>query len=78
MTENEAIAIANRYVRDHYESECQPVEVHFIVKDKEPSYWWVSYGTWVHYPEETAKGTITDDGSLVLLIIDSTGIVSEV
>ena len=73
MTESDAIARANRYVLEHQYVEFEPVEVHCVRRPESPVYWWISYGTGIYYPAETAAGATVDDGTYILKVDDATG-----
>jgi hypothetical protein len=76
MTEAEAIERANKYVWEHQHIATKPVEVHLVQRAKLPAYWWVSFGTSVYYPSETAAGEVIDDGAYIVKVDDMTGKVS--
>jgi hypothetical protein len=77
VTECEAVERANTYLLQLRGIEAKPVEVHLIHLSNSPSYWWISYGTAILYPKETAAGVIVDDGNFILRVDDVSGKVSE-
>jgi hypothetical protein len=76
MSEVEAIERANRYVLAHRQVVAEPVEVHCIRGEGAPASWWISYGTGIDFPVETAAGATIDDGAYVLKVDDASGEVS--
>ena len=73
MTESEAIARANRYTLEHQHVDAKPVEVHCVRRPESPVHWWISYGTGIYYPAETAAGCTIDGGTYILKVDDATG-----
>jgi hypothetical protein len=76
MTEAEAIERANRYTLAHKQVVAEPIEVHCIRGGDAPASWWISYGTGIDFPMETAAGATIDDGAYVLKVDQATGEVS--
>lgn len=76
MNETEAIAKANKYVLEDQGVEAKPVEIHLIQRPGTRRYWWVSYGTSIWFPKETAAGAIVDGGEYILRVDDENGEIS--
>jgi hypothetical protein len=76
MTEEEAIRKANAYLRKLNGVQAQPIEVHRVQRPGQPVYWWVSYGTAILFPNETAAGATVDGGEFVLRVDEAEGTVS--
>jgi hypothetical protein len=72
MTKHEAITKANEYTHEQHQVDAQPVEVHFVSRSGERPYWWVSYGTAIYHPVETAAGCTIDGGDYILKVDDAT------
>jgi hypothetical protein len=78
MIEAEAVKRANTYLLEIRGIQAKPVEVRLVQRPGSPDYWWVSYGTSVLFPKETAAGATIDGGDLILCVSDNSGEVCEV
>ena len=76
MTEVEAIERANQFIFERERVKTEPVEVHLVRRADSDAYWWISYGTAVYYPTETAAGDVIDGGDYIVKVDVMTGEVS--
>jgi hypothetical protein len=76
MNEAEAIRAANNFLLQDRGILATPIEIRLIQRPNAPSFWWVSYGTSIRYPKETAEGAGIDGGEYILKVDDSSGGVS--